>query len=145
VRPSLLLVLACGCDLTEIHGSIALPDRVITPSSCWSGDTREFYGADLVDGPTTLRLFQDPVVGWLFTVTLAGDPSVPDVRLAPKVCTTFRASLSRDGCTRCTKNDNDEDDSTMSGSITIDCTWPGQGQVTGHVEFQYCDNPEEDR
>jgi len=149
-RVPVLAVLAslAACNPTSISGSVALTgapagDRVIEPTTCLNGDTREFFGVDLGDGVSTVRLFQDPILGWIATVTLDGDPCLPDARFAPALCSEFQAGLSYDRCGRCAKNDSDEDDSTMSGHITLTCPWPGGGTLAGSIHFDNCDNPEE--
>ena len=149
-RVPVLAVVAslAACNLPSVSGSVALTgaatgDRVIQPTACSNGDTREFFGADVSDGTSTLRLFQDPILGWLVTVTLDGDPSLPDARFAPALCSQFQAGLSYDRCARCAKNDSDEDDSTTSGHITLTCPWPGGGTLAGSIQFENCDNPEE--
>ena len=144
---------ACGIDNpTTISGTMTLTatsdgSYTFQPFACLNGDTRDFYGVDLVDNITTLRLIQDPIEGWVATLTKNGDPSVPDARWLPSACGTFQPQLIYDHDTRayCTKNscDEDEDDSTQSGYIALDCMWPGGGNITGRIDFAYCDNPGE--
>jgi hypothetical protein len=146
----LLLALGAGCDPTTVHGALAFRGPTpstwdFAPTSCSNGDTREFYGADLSDGAADVRLIQDPVVGWLVTIARHGDPAKPDALLGiHSSCARFDVSLEYDRCTRCGKNDTDEDDSTMSGHLDIDCSLAADTGVSGRIDFQYCDNPEED-
>ena len=139
-----LALLFVACNPTAVSGELTLDSWQFSPSACSNGDTREFYGADLTSDGATVRLFQDPVVGWLLTVTKQGDPSTPDVRASWAQCTRFDASLDIDECGRCTKNDHDEDDSTITGGVVADCML-GTVHLTANLSFQNCDNPEEDQ
>jgi hypothetical protein len=150
-----LALVASGCAdplPPEVLGSVAMTgvtsgDWTLAPTACWNGDTRDFFGVDLVAGDATLRLLQHPTLGWTTTVTAHGDPSTPDARFAPSDCAVFDADLQYDPLTRgyCSKSscDEDEDDSTQTGHVALDCAWPGGGRIAGRVEFEYCNNPEE--
>jgi hypothetical protein len=131
-----------------VSGSLEVTGQagwVLAPAACSNGDTRQFYGVDLVGGSGAVRLFQDPVLGWVAGVSRRGDPGMPDERLAPAACARFDAALDLDTCGRCTKNDHDEDDSTMTGHVDLDCPWGGGGdRIRGRIDFANCDNPEED-
>jgi hypothetical protein len=142
-------LLCAACEPTTISGSLAFHDDAgkawsFRPMFCESGDTREFYGADLSDGVSVVRLFQDPAFGWMITFMRNGNLSMPDERIDLKTpCARFDVGLSYDRCTRCGKNDTDEDDSTMSGHLDIDCPFATSAHVDGRIDFQYCNNPGE--
>lgn len=138
-----------GCDPTVLSGSFALHDATgagwqLRPTLCLNGDTREFYGVDLIDGSADLRLFQDPLWGWSIAIAPDGNTAMPsDLIGLNSGCQRFDPELTYDPCGRCGKNDTDEDDSTMSGHLELDCPLTSGGRISGRVDFQFCNNPEE--
>ena len=144
-----IVLLGGGCDPTELRGELTFDDTStmswrFRPTSCLNGDTRQFYGVDLFDGRAAVRLFQHPVWGWMVTAARDGNLDTPETVLTlQSSCSRFDPSLTYDRCTRCSKGDTDEDDSTMSGHLELDCALARGGHLGGRVEFEYCNNPEE--
>ena len=142
----MVVVAVAACNLTEVDGSLSItsqPPWDFHPSGCTNGITHEFYGVDLSDGVSTVRVFQAPIDGWLVTVTKDGDPSAPSGRLAPATCTHFDASLDEDECGHCDKNHHGDEYATMSGHVSLECDWDGTGaRVAANLTFDNCNTPE---
>ena len=122
-------LLLFACTSPRLAGSLvseggALGSWTLVPSTCSSGSSREFNGADLTDGTRNVRLVDDPAKGYVVTVAPDGDPARPAAIFTPVSCTEFCAEIV----------------GGTTGSLALDCPSDGRGRLHGRVDFADCDS-----
>src|SRR5690349_4328093 len=124
------LLAACAPD-TRVSGSVAvtgsaLGEWTLAPTSCVAGSDAEFYGVDLSDARRNLRVDDDPLKGYVVTVSPDGDPGDPRAWLSPTSgCKQFAASVQGES----------DGWGALSGSLILDCTLDTGAQVAGRIDW----------